>query len=376
MITARTFTREWLESVNARLGMNRSENQFVNMEKAIAALYLLEQLQAIGLPLQFRGGTSLLLVFNRIYRLSTDVDIVVSAKAGDMEAAFEGVCSKSALFNRFDRQRREDDSKTGAAHYRFFYEPFADDRGGDAYVLLDVTQADGLFPLVRRLPVNCDLLENDGDDVSVAVPRTESLLADKLTTFAPTTIGIPLVAEKGKRPKRVEALKQLFDLGNLFEVLDVPVPGIREECRRVAEYKIASHHKGLTADDVLADTFHNAVVIAFGGMEEPGLYAQYEKGFRDFSRFTASLAFAREDAALAAAKVAYLCKLIEAGPTAVIERYAGIESIVGLDFSSERFYRLSPYRLTNPKAFFYLQKLEELLTHQGCRSGKKLSNLQ
>jgi predicted nucleotidyltransferase component of viral defense system len=61
MISERSFTKEWLLSVNKELGWNRQEAQLKNLEKAVAALYLLERLAVSGTRFIFKGGTSLLL---------------------------------------------------------------------------------------------------------------------------------------------------------------------------------------------------------------------------------------------------------------------------------------------------------------------------
>ena len=70
MITKRSFTKDWLVTINKNLGWNKQEAQLKNMEKAIAALYLLECLAAEGLNFIFKGGTSLILLLHKIYRLS------------------------------------------------------------------------------------------------------------------------------------------------------------------------------------------------------------------------------------------------------------------------------------------------------------------
>ena len=48
-------------------------------------------------------------------------------------------------------------------------------------------------------------------------PSFEDLLVDKLSTFAPNTIGIPYL--KGEDSRSKEKIKQLFDTGNLFDII-------------------------------------------------------------------------------------------------------------------------------------------------------------
>ena len=56
MIAERTFTKDWLLAVNRDLGWNRQEAQLKNLEKAIAALYLLERLAAAKLDFIIKNG--------------------------------------------------------------------------------------------------------------------------------------------------------------------------------------------------------------------------------------------------------------------------------------------------------------------------------
>ena len=95
MITERTFTKDWLIAVNRKLGWNRQEAQLKNLEKAIAALYLLESLAGSKLNFIFKGGTSLILLLRKIYRLSVDIDILAEEPKGDLDGIFAGICSQA-----------------------------------------------------------------------------------------------------------------------------------------------------------------------------------------------------------------------------------------------------------------------------------------
>ncbi len=47
------------------------------LERAVYAFGLLEALARVGLPFIFKGGTCLMLLMDKLRRLSTDIDIVV-----------------------------------------------------------------------------------------------------------------------------------------------------------------------------------------------------------------------------------------------------------------------------------------------------------
>ena len=53
------------------------------------------------------------------------------------------------------------------------------------------------------------------DPIMVKVPCIEDLLGDKLTAFAPNSTGIPYY--KGEDSMSMEIIKQLYDIGNLFD---------------------------------------------------------------------------------------------------------------------------------------------------------------
>ena len=61
MIHPQCFTKEWLRRQAEAIGSSNP----VMLEKAIIALQLLGHLAESGLPIQFKGGTSLLLRLNR-----------------------------------------------------------------------------------------------------------------------------------------------------------------------------------------------------------------------------------------------------------------------------------------------------------------------
>jgi hypothetical protein len=52
--------------------------------------------------------------------------------------------------------------------------------------------------------------------LQVNVPSLEDILGDKFTAFAPNTTGIPYF--KKEDSMSMEIIKQLYDIGNLFDV--------------------------------------------------------------------------------------------------------------------------------------------------------------
>ena len=204
MLQPQCFTAGWLKQQAEAIG---SRNP-VMLEKAIVALQLLGHLAETGLPVQFKGGTSLLLRLNPIRRLSIDVDIVTQAKAQELVAAL-GQVSKLAPLTGYEHDAERDRELPPKKHFRFYY-PSAIEPKTD-HVLLDVLFESTVAPHCEPVVISTPFITPERE-VRVAVPTVNSLLGDKLTAFAPRTIGIlynPL--------RKTDIAKQLFDVGILFD---------------------------------------------------------------------------------------------------------------------------------------------------------------
>jgi predicted nucleotidyltransferase component of viral defense system len=349
MIDKESFTKEWLLEVNRRLGWNRAEAQLKNLEKAISALYLLEQLRVSALDFIFKGGTSLMLLFDRIYRLSVDVDILMEKRIENINAVFDKLCASSELFTKWEKQDRENPMSEYLDHYQFFYTPFTGALD-ESYILLDIYYSESPYARTIEKEIISDVLHTSGAGIKVTMPDAEGLLSDKLAAFAPRTTGVQLAAKPPKRPKRVEAIKQLYDVGNLFDrSSDLSI--IRRTYNAVAEKEIINRKLDITPAAALDDSVRFSLVVGCGGSIEPEEYNSFAKGYRDFSKFVADLAFDENDAVLAAAKVVYLVSLIKSSGSE-IEKYDD-----GIDMSEwELDGELGEYKYSNPEAFFYWYK--------------------
>ena len=121
MIKNETFTLDWVKQVNQEEGWRRKDDQFKNLEKAIMALKLLETLKLNDIEFVFKGGTSLLLLLEKLYRFSVDIDIIIES-GGNYIEKFDSVCK--GIFTHWDEQVRNIDKKSKTKHYRFYYKRF------------------------------------------------------------------------------------------------------------------------------------------------------------------------------------------------------------------------------------------------------------
>lgn len=329
MLHPQCFTAAWLKQHAEAVGARNP----VMLEKAIVALQLLGHLAENGLPMQFKGGTSMLLRLNPIRRLSIDVDIVTQATPEELVAALAKVSRLSPLTgHEHDAQR--DRELPPKKHFKVFY-PSAIEPKTD-HVLLDVLFEPGVAPNCEPVIINTPFLIPERE-VRVAVPTVNSLLGDKLTAFAPRTIGIlynPL--------RKTDIAKQLFDIGVLFDAAtDLSV---------AADVYTATHARQLiyrNASFSLADTLNDSIEFGFlysqlglrGHVKtEQGLYLQ--EGVTALQNHLVNQPFRRDEARIAAAKVACISAWIQLRPAGV--------TIEQLRFQAERVANLRDLQIQAP----------------------------
>ena len=116
MIDNKSFTKEHIDTIKQKYP---HLDQFI-IERTIFAFGLLEALVRADLPFIFKGGTSLILLLNKPYRLSTDIDIIV-----DPEIDIEPFLSEAAKIFPFiekEQQTRKGKNKIIKSHYKFYYQ--------------------------------------------------------------------------------------------------------------------------------------------------------------------------------------------------------------------------------------------------------------
>ena len=109
--------------------------------------------------------------------------------------------------------------------------------------MLDILFDENPYPVLEKVDIYTPLLSMEGQATLVSCPVVECLLGDKLTAFAPSTTGI--LYGLGKE---IEMAKQLFDIGELFDVAS-NVDLIRTTFERIAK-------KELTYRGMLELIFH------------------------------------------------------------------------------------------------------------------------
>ncbi len=344
MINKESLSAEWIAQVSAE---NRKADKIL-IEKTIRALLLLEGLVLSKLPFIFKGGTALMLLFDSSKRLSIDIDILVSEQGLDVEQFFP-VFTEAQGFHRVELQQRNSDGRIRKAHYKFYYKPVTAVAAED-YVLLDVVFDSNHYQHELSLPIRSKFMLNAGEDILVRVPSAEDLLGDKLTAFAPNTTGIPY--ERSGNSMSMEIIKQLYDIGNLFEVVSTPAV-IRETFIRFSRAGISLRNlAGADYTHVSADIFETALCLSLRGAAGTGNFSALQKGIQRVSSFIFSESYYIEKAILHAARAAYLAKLAESNAD-TLHRYGNATEISGLQIASPHLGKLQKLKKSNPEAFFY-----------------------
>jgi predicted nucleotidyltransferase component of viral defense system len=303
MIPSDRHSSQWIAAQQARLGMSDP----IILEKAIYALTLLDLLGRTDLDFVFKGGTALLLHLPKPNRLSIDIDIVCSAPREKVETVLNSLLGHSP-FTRWEEQMRGERGLPGRRHYRFYFH--SPTLGQEMQILLDVVTEQNVLSHIIELPVNAAFLESS-DPISVKTPRLESLLADKLTAFAPNTIGVPLTQQFSQ-----QVMKQLFDIAQLYDHAQ-ELNIIAEDNRNA--YQAEAGYCGFTGsytaylDDVIAAAFQICSLDLKGAPKDREETNQlYRRGISQLSNHLIATTFSLPEAKIAAAKAARLAILLQA----------------------------------------------------------------
>ena len=343
MITKHSFTIDWINQASKRYKADK-----ILVEKSIRALSLLEGLSESTLPFIFKGGTALMLIFKEPHRLSIDIDIILPPSSLDINATLQQIATSKG-FSRIEEQSRISDI-VPKAHYKFFYTSAVEKK--ESHILLDILFEQIPYNRIIELPIVNTFLATEGEDRKVRVPDANNLLADKLTAFAPRTVGVPY--RKGNSECGMEIMKQLYDIGTLFNKADDMI-SISAVYRTIAEQETSYRDEMFSVEDILHDTMDHALSICFRKSQNNVEYQVLERGIRQVSSHIFSEPFHIEEAILSAAKAYYLVSLIETDGLK-IEKYSSrqLERMGDWLFADYEYTKLNKLKKSNPEAFFYL----------------------
>lgn len=353
------FTAEWLERKRKELkGVDPSF-----LERALHAFALLGHLAESDLKFVFKGGTSLLLHVPVIRRLSIDIDILCSAPAAELDRILEAV-AKVPPFVRYEEDERGSRGLPERRHFKFFYTPFV--KGNPApYVFLDVVEEPHVPHEVVVKPITPSILEIRRE-ILVTVPTIESLLADKLSAFAPRTTGVPFKPANGQPADTMQIVKQLFDVGELFNIAE-DLTEVRRVYKKVFDLENVYRGNGFEPADALEDTLQASLSLSrhrLKGVKDNTPEAlMLEDGARKLTSHLVNHRFNLDDAKLAAAKSALVARLIANEDSC--QSLAAFRTVLNTDSLRELMItgdweRLNRLKSTNPEAFWYWYQASRL----------------
>jgi len=361
MLDPKCLSIPWITQQSQALGCRNP----IMLEKAIVALQLLGHLAETNLPFQFKGGTSLLLRLPTIRRLSIDIDIITQAQPQDL---VERLASISQLhpFLGYEHNPHRDAALPPKKHYEFFYQSVVEPKRD--HILLDVLFETQPAAHTEMIPIRTSFI-NPLREVRAAVPTINSLLGDKLTAFAPTTIGIPYLDRAGHE-RKTDIIKQLFDVGVLFDAATdlTPASATYEQIHsKQCEYRQQNFTYAQTLDDSInaalqltqTDMPHN-LETAHGRLLFNGVLA--------LQNHLVNLPFRRDEARIAAGKAALLAACIKHKPadlTLAALRYDPdhIHELRGKSIGPP-WAHLTSIRNVNPQAFHYWWHAARILQPQ------------
>lgn len=354
MIAPHCFHRGWIESRRVLLGGGDP----VLIEKTIHAFALLGLLAQTGLPFVFKGGTSLLLRLERLKRLSIDIDIMSPAPDDELDERLHHV-SQQPPFLSYEEDDRGADRLPQRRHFKFRYRTALNLGQPINHVLLDVVQEAAPHPGINWLPIRTSLIE-PAQEVLVRVPSTASLLGDKLTAFAPSTVGVPCTESQA-----MQVMKQLFDVSELFLVTTD-----FEEVGRAYDALFAKENgyrdslftrEGALGDSI--DTVRGLCHLRIRGAKD--LHPQtivLDEGRRQLASHLLGTNFGDKEMKIAAAQVGYLASALRHNRLDLLahgQRF-DVTRIAELGKLSLRDPVLNRMKAIHPEAFHYWHLVEQM----------------
>ena len=365
MIKDHCFTEEWLVSFKKQAQHKRIDK--IILEKMIYALHLLERLKANGLKFVFKGGTSLVLLLEEGNRFSIDIDIICKTSREQLEKILQNIVTSS----RFTSFRLDDHRsyKAGVpkAHYSFHFDSATQGKYPGT-ILLDILIEDSIYPEEIESKIQTKWIETE-KDTFVTTPSIDAITGDKLTAFAPNTIGIPYFKGKDKQSFAMEICKQLFDLSKLFEKIrriEMVSQSFHAFAIQEIEYRKAEMGKSkLTPEIVLKDTIETCRIITSRGKGDPEkqvTFAELQKGITAFGTgFLMTGTFRIDNAISAAAIIAYLAAKILKNDYKEIEFFREQE-VRDLQIDAPEWIFLNKLkRQPDKSAFYYWYQAVQLL---------------
>lgn len=344
MIEPKCFKREWIESLRSKYRLADPSL----LEKAIYAFELLGGLVEQKIEFVFKGGTSMLLLIKGFRRLSIDIDILCTEPEKDYSEKFDRIISTSP-FNHWQKDSRRP-NHIPKKHFKFYFDSVINNR--EDYILLDILNEQNCFKTLQKKSIDLDLFTTEYN-LKVKLPAIDGLIGDKLTAFAPETIGVPL-----QENRSMQLIKQVFDLGELYPHISV-LSDFQTSYASFLSAENRYRNTSFSMDETIADTVNAAFLICQldlrGGIENEQTNI-LRRGIRQIQSHLLRDRFSLTEAKIAAARAVALAGLLQCSnvPTPDQLRYSDNKIILIKDVSlSGDLQILNRTKTILPEVFFY-----------------------
>lgn len=353
MIKDHCFGKDWFQSLSKKY----KYNDLGIIEKVIRAYALLDLLARSGCPYIFKGGTCVGLILGEsTRRLSIDIDIICPPDT-NVEEYLDKI--KDFGFTRTELvERRQDGKDIPKSHSKIFYQiAYTDRTNQESYILLDVLYEDTHYHQVNEVEVVNQFIELDSEPSIVKVPSIGDILGDKLTAFAPNTTGIPYY--KNGISRSTEIMKQVYDIGRLFDAVD-DLTIAKRSFNRIAKVELGYRNLGTDISIIYDDIRQTALLLATRGLAGKGDFVLLQDGIKRLGSFIYENKYFIEDAIVDSAKAAYIATCLEKDVD-VIKKYVPSDLTADMNISKVFPVKLNKLKKTRPEAFFYWYLLDNMI---------------
>lgn len=289
-------------------------------------------------------------------RFSIDIDIICNTERETVEKILVKVVD-SSNFKLFELEvHRSYIAGVPKAHYSFTFDSATKGKYTGT-ILLDILIEESIYPELIEKPVQTKWIETEGDTY-ISLPTIDAITGDKLTAFAPNTVGIPYFKGTHQQSFSMEICKQLFDLSKLFERIE-NIETVAQSFEVFAKQEIKyrkTETSDLTPEKILHDTIDTCLILAKKGggtLDEKAKFAELQKGIRAFGTgFLMVGNFRIDDAVSTAARIAYLSTKILYKELSAIEYFNG-QDINDLTIENQDWNFLNKLKKQPDKSSFY-----------------------
>ncbi len=347
ILQEKCFTKAWLDDQRAQ--MRRVDPGL--LEKSIHALELVGLLSQKEIPFSFKGGTCMLLLLEKIRRLSIDVDIACTIPGAELEAVLREMGGESR-FENFEPDPRDPDRLPKRSHYKFSYTSAVNGRPSE--ILLDVMEEECLYPQTTSISVATSFAIPE-NHFKVQVPTLENLTADKLTAFAPKTIGV-----KYSPSSSLKILKHCADIGALFDQCE-SMEKLHAAYEAIWPIENSYRENAFSREQVLDDTLEAARLISMldlKGCPDSEETQILRTGIKQLNSHIVGSRFSLNEAKVCAAKAAYLATALKQNMMTELPRY-NVEELKKLAATPlhDTWAPLNRLKAGTPEAYFYWLKI-------------------